>query len=344
MVSRAIRDRAASIMPDGKVCSRPVEVSRGMQVLPMLKESPSSIVSFLQCPMKWAVTRYGELPRSDKDQNNPWSVLGSFVHRVLEIYSNERRELRTEDLLLETRKACLVEIENGGRSGLVSQREQDAYNEIFDVYEGDDSLPPYWPGSDDPDFEFYRWFRTQSRNLILGLFDVENPEDVVVISTEKWVRNTVNKVIVNMKLDREIQSEGGQLVIDDWKTGKAPGEDEEIEVTNPTFLPAAIYAISDRSREYSNVNRVRLIYLKNAEIIVLKMTDERRELTTEILDMVTKEMNFAKESGEIMATPSASTKVGVCRTCPISKMCPAWSDDTDDPWAELLLYIERNRK
>lgn len=59
-------------------------------------ESPSSINSFVACPLRWYLERYSNLPGGEASFP---SVVGSLVHRILEVFYSEPQHLRTENLL-----------------------------------------------------------------------------------------------------------------------------------------------------------------------------------------------------------------------------------------------------
>lgn len=333
------------------------------------KESPSSIVSFLGCPLKWYLERYSDLPGSPSG----WSaVLGTFVHRVLEVYYTEPPENRTEEMLDRTFKSAwrVMTDHDAEPTGIIDAGLQEDYYILEEmqlaeldrkVEDGEITLRD---GDENAHGMFYGGFYNAAKRNIYAIVDFDGGElnKVDVVSREQWVNLTSNDIRVNGKIDRVIKDETGAIVIQDYKTGRAPevddaylkdengdaitlkGSDGYIYTMTSSFVPMGIYAVMMREQFDGEIIKLQLYYLSKNVKYVIGMDEAKLDLTQSLVDEVTKEMNKSALSGFLIASKSSEIEeqedengnisevevpTGHCTWCFASSVCPAYTGETD---------------
>ena len=153
--------------------------------------SPSSMALYDDCPKKWMYRYIEKLP----DPPGISAVMGSFVHSVLEHLMKLQPEERTQDNARE----------RATKTFNITRRTPEFCNlELTD--------------------EKISGFKWQAWKAIERLWDLENPEEVAVASTEQHLRVDVRGVPFRGYIDRVDESPEG-LVVNDYKSGKPPSQE-----------------------------------------------------------------------------------------------------------------------
>ena len=197
--------------------------------------SVSSAGLFRQCPRRW----YFRYVEKRPDPPGEPALLGTFVHRVLELLCSEPSGGRTIDRARELAATA-------------------------------------WPETrDDADFialgldaATQRQFRWRGWTAIEKLWELEDPTEVDVEATEAKVSATVGGVPFFGIVDR-LDSASDGLVVTDYKTGKAPRPGDVPEKLDQVLLYAA--AVEDQRGE--RPSRGRLYFLGN-QVVETPVTDE----------------------------------------------------------------------
>ena len=284
------------------------------------KESPSSIVTFLGCSLRWYIERYSPLP--DSGDISAWSLGGTIAHRILEVYYSEPADKRSVRLLKDVIAVTWDAIEGGNdEDGIVNEEIINGYQKV--LQQGTYSV--------NHQAAFIKELVTKSINNIFE-FDAK-PEEVDVISNETWLRTVSNGITINGKADRIVRLKNGKVSIDDWKTGNVYNDDnDEITVLDTTFLPAGMYAWMMLSMHKGDlippeIDSVALMYLAHLKTFRVIINEEVIATVDELINRVTKLMNKMVINGEVYATPSAKRSDTMCKYCPILDYCPAWTDN-----------------
>lgn len=237
---------------------------------------------FRQCPRRWKFRYVDRLP----DPPGQEALAGTFAHGVL------------EDLLQKDKK----------------QRTQDSVREI-----AAEAWPLMEKRSDfralKLDADAVRAFKWQSWNAIMGLWDLEDPQDVEVEETELKVQVEVGGVPFLGFIDR-VERDGDDIVISDYKSGRPPPKRFESRYLEQVLLYAAAVA----EMEYQTPARVRLMYL-GSKVIEAEVTPEKIDEVVErlvetwedILESV-REDDFPPEVGKL------------CGWCVFAEHCPEGSN------------------
>lgn len=309
-----------------------------------LSESPSSIVSFRGCPMKWYLERYSGLPRSP---SNYAASMGSFIHRILESFYNELPQYRTEKILKKTWVDAFNQVvdEKPGENGLVDE------GLLKDILSALNEAAKEKDFSEDSYFEK---FEKESWEFTKNIYNFdENPKTLDVVSNESWIHFYVNGIRILGRVDRTIRKADGSIHIQDYKTGKKPWDRAIHDFSYSTFTPCGIYslassmpekhkmeAVDDPEIDPSKVQGVDLLYLKENMEYSFEVNSEELQKVSNIVHETTESMKTHQETGVIPANKSAKPDWGDCRFCPLSGKCPAWTGNN----SAMIDAIELGRK
>lgn len=196
--------------------------------------SPSSINTFQQCPLKFKVIKLDKAPFKQTEH----TVLGSFVHEVLEHLFMVDRKDRTEA----TAKM------------LCRQLWESTWNEKF--LELDKR-----PNSNE--FRWKAWW------CVENYFAMEDPTSFDASGLEEKLEGTIDDVPIFGIIDRW-SLENNKIVISDYKTGKKPAPKYSWE----TKMQISIYAIMLKEQLGLEVDRTELLYVKPGKIVTYRLSDD----------------------------------------------------------------------
>tara|TARA_Y100000741_G_scaffold267651_1_gene207975 strand:- start:2804 stop:3706 length:903 start_codon:yes stop_codon:yes gene_type:complete len=245
--------------------------------------SPSSASTFSQCPQRWKFRYIDRLP----DPPGRSALLGTFAHAVLEHLFQEQPESRTKEKAKSIASAL-------------------------------------WPETDsDPDFialglddQEKTAFKRDCMSAFNGVWEIDKykPETVDVESTELNVQVQLGDVPFRGIIDL-VHREDGNLIISDFKSGKAPktakDEDEKMK-------QVLLYAAALREKTDEHIEKVRLVFIGNST-----NKDYERVVTEELMHEPVSELHDTW--GEIQTScqsGSFETKTGpLCEWCPYVDRC-----------------------
>jgi len=239
--------------------------------------SPSSAAAFEQCPRRW---KYKYIDR-EREPSGQAALVGSFAHRVLEFLCGLPALHRTPDQA----KALAKEL---------------------------------WPDfSDEPDYlaldlddDAARAFRWHAWLAIMGLWDLEDPAKVDVVSTEQKVTVELGEVPFVGVIDR-VDRCADRLVVSDYKSGTLPGVRWRADKVQQVMLYAAALHRSTGEQP----ERARLLYL-GQRILDVAVTDRRVEEAEGTLAGTWRTLTDA------CGSESFDPKPGVlCGWCPFVERC-----------------------
>ena len=174
----------------------PPEVDAGRP--PMVASlSPSSMATWRQCPKRFF---FEKILRLEVEPSEP-AICGSFVHLVLE---------------------HLMGLPNGGRTAAEARR---IAGELWPDFTADHDSRF---GELGLDADATRAFKQRAWAGISGYFQIEDPTRVDVVGTEREIRAELDGAPVFGIIDRVDRGSDG-LVVTDYKSGKAPGWEDERE-------------------------------------------------------------------------------------------------------------------
>ncbi|MFW2383398.1 MAG: RecB family exonuclease [Acidimicrobiales bacterium] len=240
--------------------------------------SPSSASSFDGCPRRWKFKYVDRLPEPSGEA----ALVGSFAHLVLEHLCQRQASERTLDA------AKLL-----ARS-------------LWDEFALDEDYVSLELNPDDA-----RAFRWNAWQCIAGLWELEDPANVEVVSTEEKVRTVLGDVPFVGIIDR-VDQVNDELVVTDYKSGTLPGirwRDDKIQQV--LLYAAALYA------ETGEMPRsARLIYLKQS-IVDIPVTQVKIDDAIGQLSTTWANLSSACAADEFEASPGV-----LCGWCPFAAQCP----------------------
>ena len=240
--------------------------------------SPSSATAFEQCPRRWKFKYVDREPEPSGEA----ALVGSFAHRVLEFLCGLPARHRTPDQA----KALAKEL---------------------------------WPDfATEPDYvalelddDAGRAFRWHAWLAIMGLWDLEDPAGVEVVSTEQKVNVALGDVPFVGVIDR-VDRCADRLVVSDYKSGALPGVRWRADKLRQVMLYAS--AITRSTGEQPE--RARLLYL-GQRILDVAVTDRRLEEAETHLTGVWQDVDRACTTETFDPKPTV-----LCGWCPFVERCP----------------------
>jgi len=248
--------------------------------------TPSKVASFKDCALAFRFSAVDRLP----EPPSPWAAKGSLVHRALEL------------LFWETPAG-----ERTVEAGLAM------LDRAWDELQHD---PEYTElGLAD---EEAAAFRADAESLVHGYFRLEDPDRVRVIGTELRLEVEVGSLKLRGIIDRLELDDDGELVVTDYKTGRAPGERYE----QGRLGGVQFYAFLCEQALGRRPARVQLLHLREPVAIVSTPTEQSlRGLRTRAAAVWT-----AVERA--CATEDFRPKPGpLCNYCAFKAYCPAFGGD-----------------
>ena len=240
--------------------------------------SPSSAAAFEGCPRRWQFKYVERLP----EPSGQAALVGSFAHRVLELLCELPARERTTDRAKELAR--------------------DAWPD-FALDEDYLSL-----ALDDEEARAFRW---QAWLAIAGLWDLEDPAGVEVVSTEQKVATELGPVPFVGIVDR-VDRQDGRLIVSDYKSGALPGSRWRADKIQQVML----YAAALRTDGGELPDRARLLYL-GQRILDVAVTERRVEEAVEGLSGTWD--RFGRACGSDTFDPRPTV---LCGWCPFVDRCP----------------------
>jgi len=248
--------------------------------------SPSRIDSFLSCPLAFRFSSIQNLP----DPPSRASVLGRHVHRILELFFAHTPADRTPAALRDSVSAATGEL------------------------------------TDDTEFQYLAFdsdtrsaFDTEAATLAEAAMAQADPTQIDVVALEKWVEADLGPVTLRGIIDR-LERVGDDLVVSDYKTGRAPRAGFE----QSALSGVRFYALLCEEALGERPAAVQLLYVRTGDVISVAPTEANRKMMLNRVKAVHTAIARACESGDFPARSSA-----LCSFCAYKPWCPAFDGDPD---------------
>ena len=267
-------------------------------------ESPSSLIKYVAALSRGLLTVMLPKTREACFVPNTFGVLGTAVHRIIELFYKERPANRDESTLYEIRDDVWDALTTGSIKG-----------GIIDA----NTLKDFQYAIDHPFGNFTKqggraFIEKRVRECVDNLlaFD-DRPRRTKVKAQEKWSRAEINGISFNGRVDLIVESpKGGNSVID-YKTGKSHlGEDEVPSFDHLEFFKSGMYSVTEPDVDY-----IEQWYLMEELNVRLRATDERKGFVNAVIDDVTSQMNRIENSGKLRINPAHRRTVASARTAPL---------------------------
>ncbi len=250
--------------------------------------SPSRVSSFTTCPMQFRFSSIEKLPEAP----GVATTRGTIVHRALELLFVRPADDRTPDALDHDLSTALDEYrEHPDYAGL---RLDDDAAAAFD---------------------------RDCRALIERYFAMEDPASVREIGLELRMEAQVGSLKLRGVIDRLELDDDGELVVTDYKTGRAPsGNWEQKSLAGVHFYSFLCEAVFGR-----RPSKIRLMYLKSGETIETVPSEQSVRFITTRTTAVWSAVERACTTGDFRPRPSK-----LCDYCSFQRWCPAFDGIPDD--------------
>jgi putative RecB family exonuclease len=245
--------------------------------------SPSKVTSFRDCALAFRFNAIEHLP----DQPTIWTVKGTLVHRALE------------------RLFWLHE--QGSRSPAV------AAAELVTAWDELQSDPEYLAlalTSDESDS-----LRADAEGLVRNYFALEDPNEVNPVGVELTLEARVGTVRLRGIIDRLDLTPDGELVVIDYKTGRAPGPAFE----QSKLIGVHIYALLCQEVLGRRPVQVKLLHLKEPLTITAEPSEQalRGQRQKAVAVWTAIERACRDEDFRPRTSP-------LCNYCRFREFCPAY--------------------
>lgn len=247
--------------------------------------SPSKVSSFTDCALAFRFSAIDHLPEPPSVP----ATRGSLVHAALERLFCLDPPARTFDRSLE----CLAE-------AVAEFRTNPDFTDL-DLDEGAEAT-----------------FLAEARVLLEKYFRLEDPTTITPIGIELKLEIEVGGVTLRGIIDRLELDADGELVVTDYKTGRAPGERQEQQ----RLAGVAFYSLLCERLFGKRPAKVQLLYLADPLAIISTPTDRSTKGVERKLAAVWTAVERACEREDFRPNPSR-----LCDWCGFKAYCPAFGGD-----------------
>ena len=247
--------------------------------------SPSRASQFKTCPQQFKYANVDKL----KEPTNEVQAKGTTVHQALEDLFDLPQDERS-----------IEKLHNLFRDAWTKVRGTDEHHNLFSSVEEE------------------RDWGIDGLKLLNNYMTIEDPTTFDPLERERWVRGSIEDLNLRGILDRMDRNRNGELIIVDYKSGKAP----MAKYKEPRFFALKLYALLIKEELGEMPAELKLIYLKNSTIHTLKINEE--DLNTarrEILEIWTNIKKAYKEN------KFPAVKNNLCDWCYYKPICPEFNEN-----------------
>lgn len=261
--------------------------------------SPSRVESFLSCPLAFRFSSIEKLP----DLPSVATTRGSLVHRALELLFLLPGPRRTPEALHRSIEAAIAEYRTDPDFTLLDLDEQQTA--VFD---------------------------DECRQLAANYLSMEDPTAVRDIGLELRLEAPVGELTLRGIIDRLELDADGELVVTDYKTGRAPSPNWE----RKSLSGLNFYAFLCESIFGRRPAAIRLMYLKSGETITATPSAQSTKFLTTRTTAVYKAVTTACERDDFRPRQSA-----LCNYCSYQQWCPEFGGDPSLAASEAPVVLGR---
>jgi putative RecB family exonuclease len=251
--------------------------------------SPSKVSSFRDCALAFRFNSIEHLP----DLPTIWTVRGTFVHTVLEgLFWRHEQGRRTPE-------AARAELD---RAWLDLQTDPDYLTLALTPTQAEQ-------------------FRSEAEALVANYFALEDPDEVTPVGIELMLEARLGSMRLRGILDRLDRTADGELVVIDYKTGRAPSPAYE----QGKLIGVHIYALLCQEVLGRRPIQVKLLHLKEPVAITAEPSEQairgQRVKTLAVWSAI--ERACRDEDFRPRTSP-------LCRFCRFQDFCPAYGGNPEE--------------
>ncbi|MGH9077085.1 MAG: RecB family exonuclease [Acidimicrobiales bacterium] len=248
--------------------------------------SPSKVSSFRDCALSFRLSAIDRVPEAPSAA----AAKGTLVHRALELLlcEEEPGDRHLPVALAKLARAAGEVLDGPEYAGLgLAGAERDA-------------------------------FLADAAGLVRHYFDLEDPNSVRVIGTELRVAVSLGSFTLRGVIDRLELDGAGQLVVTDYKTGRAPPEARE----QTRLVGVHLYSLLCERLFGRRPARIQLLHLREPLSIVAVPTDQSVRATVGQTEAVWAAVQLACQREDFRPRPGPP-----CQWCGYRAYCPAAGGD-----------------
>ena len=245
--------------------------------------SPSRAADFKACPQLFRFRAVDKLP----EPSTVYQARGTTAHLALQRLYDLPPNSRTPQALFGLFREAWAEV-----------RSSEEFEGLF------------------PTIEEERSWGLESLELLANYFGLENPATVRPRDREYDMTEDLDGIVVRGILDRIDELPNGDLVIVDYKTGKAPPERYALAA----FFALKIYALLVRRQLAKTPVELRLLYLNGPDMYRLRVDDRQLDAIERQLRALWEAINRALARDLFPPRPGP-----LCEWCSFQDICPAWT-------------------
>jgi putative RecB family exonuclease len=251
--------------------------------------SPSKVSSFRDCALAFRFSAIEHLP----EEPTVWTVKGTLVHRALErLFWFHARGRRTQ-------AAGATELDG-------------AWHEM--------QADPEYLALALPDEDVER-LRADAEALVQNYFALEDPNEINPVGIELTLEARVGAMRLRGIIDRLDLTSDGELVVIDYKTGRAPSPAFE----QSRLIGVHIYALLCQEVLGRPPVRVELLHLKEPTTIIAEPSEQNLRGHRKKAVAVWSAIERACENEDFRPRTSP-----LCKFCRFQSFCPAYGGNPDD--------------
>ena len=248
--------------------------------------SPSRAGDFKTCPQLFKFRAVDRIP----EPTSIYQARGTTAHLALQRLFDHPESQRTPDRLYDLFRAAWTEV-----------RGEEEFEDLFESVEEE------------------REWGLESMALLTNYFSIEDPTTFEPEGRELDMLEDLDGIVIRGILDRMDRDGDGQLIITDYKTGKAPPE----KFAMSAFFALKIYALLIRNRMGETPKEVRLLYLNGPTLYRLPIEDRQLDAMDGQLRALWTAIQKAMDNDRF------PTRVGrLCDWCSYQEICPAFAESS----------------
>lgn len=260
-----------------------------MPLEPPRSLSPSKVTSFRDCALAFRFSAIDRLP----EEPTIWTVKGTLVHKVLErLFWHHPR---------------------GDRTPVVAATELDA---LWGELQTDAEFSALALSSDEAEE-----LRDEAAGLIRNYFALEDPNQVSPVGIELLLEAKFGDLRLRGIIDRLDLTRDGELVVVDYKTGRAPSQAYE----QSKMIGVHIYALLCEEVFGRRPVEVRLLHLREPIAISASPSEQSSRGQRQRATAVWQAIERACRNEDFRPRPSP-----LCGFCNFREFCPAYGGNPED--------------
>lgn len=249
--------------------------------------TPSKLTKFMSCPLSFRFSYIDKLP----EPPSPHLVRGTLVHKALQLF-----------------------LGTGDAGARTPEQARESLDQAWSALEAGDIA------SLELDAGASARFRVEADVLLDRYLTIEDPTEVRPIGIELDLRTQLEGIELRGIIDRLDRLPDGELVVIDYKTGRAPRP----EHARARMIGVQFYAYLCEQVLGRVPREVRLLYLRDPVVVTESPSAQSMRGVRQRAIAVWQAIERACSREDFRPSPSA-----LCKSCAFQSFCPAFGGSPD---------------